>query len=295
LKTLHSNKEEFLKILERSSAQTGFPLRLLEKDYYITVFLSGINELSKGLVFKGGTCLSKIYYSYYRLSEDLDFTLIIPGNNVTRAVRRNAIKPIKEKIRPFLKKSGMSVKNLDKAGHNESTQYIYYLSYDSVVLNREETLKLEVDLRFNPVLPFVTKKVNHKFLHPFTKEPLFDAGAVNCLTLKELVAEKLRATATRKIIAARDFYDIGFLLKEKFNFNDREQLDVFRKKLEEDGFSSDLSKYQVNLGRTNGEIDEMMSRIEDELFPVLTLDEQKSFDMKKNLNKLNKVFAGINI
>jgi len=287
LKMLHSDKEEFLKILERSSAQTGFPLRLLEKDYYITVFLSGINELSNGLVFKGGTCLSKIYYSYYRLSEDLDFTLIIPGNNVTKAVRRNAIKPIKEKIRPFLKNSGMSIKNLDKAGHNESTQYIYYLSYDSVVLNREETLKLEIGLRFNPILPFVTKRVNHKFLHPFTKEPLLNAGSVNCLTLKELVAE------TRKIIAARDFYDIGFLLKEKFNFNNREQLKVFRKKLEEDGFSSDLSKYQVNLGRTNGEIDEMMSRIEDELFPVLTLDEQKSFDMKKNLNKLNKVFASI--
>jgi hypothetical protein len=34
---LHNDKEEFLKILERASAQTGFPLRLLEKDYYITV------------------------------------------------------------------------------------------------------------------------------------------------------------------------------------------------------------------------------------------------------------------
>lgn len=43
---LHSNKEEFLKTLERTSAQAGFPLRLLEKDYYITVVLSGINELN---------------------------------------------------------------------------------------------------------------------------------------------------------------------------------------------------------------------------------------------------------
>ncbi len=48
---LHSNKDEFLKILERASAQTGFPLRLLEKDYYITVVLSGINKLSNNLVF----------------------------------------------------------------------------------------------------------------------------------------------------------------------------------------------------------------------------------------------------
>jgi len=290
---LHSNKDEFLKILERASAQTGFPLRLLEKDYYITVVLSGINELSNNLVFKGGTCFSKIYYSYYRLSEDLDFTLKLSTDNATRSVRRNAIKLIKEVIRPFLKKFDMSIQNLDKAGHRESTQYIYYLDYDSVVLNKKESIKLEISLRFNPLRPVVTKGVNHKFLHPFTKEPLFDVGLVNCLALKELVAEKLRACATREVIASRDFYDLGFLLREKFNFNDKEQLKLFRKKLEEDGFSSDLSKYQVNLGRTDKEIDEMISRIEDELLPVLTFDEQKSFSMTKTLDELNKVFGSI--
>jgi len=290
---LHSNKDEFLKILERASAQTGFPLRLLEKDYYITVVLSGINELSNDLVFKGGTCFSKIYYSYYRLSEDLDFTLKLSTDNATRSVRRNAIKPIKEVIRPFLKRFNMSIQNLDKAGHRESTQYIYYLDYDSAVLNKKESIKIEIGLRFNPLRPVATQEVNHKFLHPFTKEPLFDAGSVNCLALKELVAEKLRASATREIIASRDFYDLGFLLREKFNFNDKEQLELFRKKLEEDGFLSDLSKYRVNLGRTDKEIDEMMSRIEDELFSVLTLEEQKSFNMLKTLDELNKVFGGI--
>jgi len=290
---LHSNKDEFLKILERASAQTGFPLRLLEKDYYITVVLSGINELSNDLVFKGGTCFSKIYYSYYRLSEDLDFTLKLSTDNATRSVRRNAIKPIKEVIRPFLKRFNMSIQNLDKAGHRESTQYIYYLDYDSAVLNKKESIKIEIGLRFNPLRPVATQEVNHKFLHPFTKEPLFDAGSVNCLALKELVAEKLRASATREIIASSDFYDLGFLLREKFNFNDKEQLELFRKKLEEDGFLSDLSKYRVNLGRTDKEIDEMMSRIEDELFSVLTLEEQKSFNMLKTLDELNKVFGGI--
>jgi len=290
---LHSNKDEFLKILERASAQTGFPLRLLEKDYYITVVISGINKLSNDLVFKGGTCFSKIYYSYYRLSEDLDFSLKLSTDNATRSVRRNAIKPIKELIRPFLKRFNMSIQNLDKAGHRESTQYIYYLDYDSAVLNKKESIKLEISLRFNPLRPVATKEVNHKFLHPFTKEPLFDAGSVNCLALKELVAEKLRASATRGIIASRDFYDLGFLLRGKFNFDDKEQLELFRKKLEEDGFSSDLSKYRVNLGRADKEIDEMMSRIEDELLPVLTLDEQKSFNMLKILDKLNEVFGSI--
>ncbi len=290
---LHSDKDEFLKVLERTSAQTEFPLRLLEKDYYITIVLSKINELSKDLIFKGGTCLSKLYYSYYRLSEDLDFTLKLPSDNSTRATRRNAIKPIKEKLKAFLKNFDMSIEDIEKAGHRESTQYIFYLDYDSVVLNKKESIKLEIGLRFNPILPAVTKKVNHKFLHPFTKEPLFDGGSASCLSIKELVAEKMRAAATREMIAGRDFYDLGYLLKEKFDFKDKEFLALFKKKLEEDNFSSDLKKCRVDLGRTEKEINGMKSRIGDELFPVLTIDEQKSFDMQKTLDELNRVLKVI--
>ncbi len=290
---LHDNRDEFLKMLERTAAQTGFTLRLLEKDYYITVVLSGINELSKDLVFKGGTALSKIYYSYYRLSEDLDFTLKMPADSTTRTARSRAMKPIKESLRPFLKRFGMRAEGLDKAGHRESTQYIFYLDYDSVVLDKKESIKLEIGLRFNPLLPVAAKRVTHKFLHPFTKEPLFDAGSVNCLALKELVAEKLRAAATREVIAGRDFYDLGYLLRGDFDFKDKEVLRLFRKKLEEDNFSSDLKRYRVNLGRNDKEIKEMKARVEDELFPVLTMDEQRRFDMQKTLDELNRVFGDI--
>lgn len=290
---LHNDRAEFLKVLERTSAQTSFPLRLLEKDYYVTIVLSGISQLSNDLAFKGGTCLSKIYYSYYRLSEDLDFTLKLPVGNVTRTTRRNAIRPIKESLKPFLEKFGMSTEGMEGRGHKESAQYIYYLDYDSVVLNRKESIKLEIGMRFNPILATVTKKVNHKFLHPFTGEPLFDGGSVNCLALKELVAEKLRAAATREVIAGRDFYDLGFLLKEGFDFRDKELLAVFRKKLEEDGFSSDLKGYRINLGRTDAEIAGMKIKAKDELLPVLTLDERNIFDMQKTLEELNRVFKDI--
>jgi predicted nucleotidyltransferase component of viral defense system len=142
-------------------------------------------------------------------------------------------------------------------------------------------------------LPIVMKKVNHKFIHPFTQEPLFDTKSVNCLALKELVAEKLRAAATRKSIAGRDFYDLGFLLRKKFDFMDREQLDLFKKNLKEDNFPSDLRKYRVNLGRSDDEIEEMMLRLGDELFPVLTVSEQRSFNMVKILNELNSMFSDI--
>ena len=44
---LHRAKGEFIKVLERSSAQTGFPLRLLEKDYYITIKGKGLFNIDE--------------------------------------------------------------------------------------------------------------------------------------------------------------------------------------------------------------------------------------------------------
>lgn len=291
---LHHDKEEFVKILGRVSAQTGFPLRLLEKDYYLTIVLSQINdELSNDLIFKGGTCLNKVYHLYYRLSEDLDFSLKLPRNNTTRGMRRQAIKPLKISIQSFAENLDMRVDNPDSAGRNKSTQYIYYLLYDSVVLNKKETIKLEISLRFNPLLPVEQHKISHKFVHPFTGKPLFNAGNITCLALKELVAEKMRAAATRLIVAPRDFYDLGYLLKKGFDFTDKEFLKIFKRKLIEDGFSTGLKKYRINMGRTEKEIEDMKSMVEDELFPVLTVKERDSFDIQKVLDIFNKVLKGI--
>lgn len=295
MKMLHRNKEEFLKILERASAQTGFPLRLLEKDYYLTIILSKINEvLSPDLILKGGTCLNKIYYSYYQLSEDLDFSLKLPPNNpTTRAMRRKVITPIKESIKSFAKSFDMDIENEDKAGHKESRQYIYYFSYDSVILNNKDTIKLEIGLRFNPVYPVESHQIKHKFLHPFTGKPLFDAGQANCLALKELAAKKMRAATTRVGIAARDFYDLGYLLNQGVDFRDKEFIILFQKKLEEEGFLTDLTRYSRNLGRTDEEIKAMKFRVKDELFPVLTVKERNRFDIDLVLDKINGIFRQI--
>jgi predicted nucleotidyltransferase component of viral defense system len=290
---LHGDKGQFLKILETTSAQTGFPLLLLEKDYYLTMVLSGIDHLSENLVFKGGTCLNKIYYSYYRLSEDLDFIMLLPSEKLSRAGKGKIIKPIKDNFLSYVNSYGMRIDNIDNTGRNESSQYIFSIDYDSAVLNTKQSVKLEIGLRFNPILPIVSRKVNHKFVHPFTKEPLFDGGQVNCLDLKEIVAEKMRATATRLTIAPRDFYDINFLIKSGFDFNDEQLWQLFKKKLSEDGFEQDLPKYRENMGRSRDEIADMNSRIEAELLDVLTQSERKAFNLDESLRLLNETFKSI--
>lgn len=286
---LHRDKDSFLKTLESTSAQTGFSLLLLEKDYYLTLILSSIDQLGEQLIFKGGTCLNKIYYSYYRLSEDLDFIMKLPSENPSRAIKRKTIKPIKDHITSYLNTFDLKIESVDDAGHDASSQYIFYADYESIVLDSKQSVKIEIGLRNNPILPISRQKVSHKFLHPFTQETLFDAGYVNCLALKELVAEKMRAAATRLTIAPRDFYDLDFLIRSGFNFQDEELWKLFKIKLSEVGYETNLSKYRVNLGHTEEKVAEMHSRISVELLDVLLPEEKSIFDLDKTLKLLNGI------
>lgn len=61
---LHDNSQDFIKLINATAMQTGFLPVMLEKDYYLTLVLSKIQELSNDLIFKGGTCLNKVYFDY---------------------------------------------------------------------------------------------------------------------------------------------------------------------------------------------------------------------------------------
>jgi predicted nucleotidyltransferase component of viral defense system len=290
---LHKDKADFIRTLNHVAMQTGFILPLVEKDYYLTLILLRLHQLSPDLIFKGGTCLNKIYFSAFRLSEDLNFTMRLPQDAATRGMRRKCIQPVKDKIESFAAQFDMNIDDIEKAGGNESKQYIYYFRYQSFVLPAESKIKFEIGLRFNPICEPEKKKVRHGFLHPFTGKPLFEGGEVNCLVLKELVAEKLRAAATRETIAPRDFYDIDFVLRKGFDLTEPEVLKLFQKKLVEDGADTDLSGYRANLGRKDKEIQDMKKRIKEELFEVLTPAERKRFDLDAALKRINKAFHKI--
>lgn len=290
---LHQDKDRFRQLVDQTAMRAGFYAPLMEKDYYLTFILSKIRELSPELIFKGGTCLNKIYYSYYRLSEDLDFSMRLPVPAASRTDRRKAIQPIKDKMTTFAKHLGLRLEGDNQAGRNESKQNIYYFVYDAVTLPAEQTIKLEISLRFNPLLAPEARKIQHQYIHPFTGESLLDEGMVNCLALNEIVSEKLRAAALRKDIAPRDFYDLDFILRNRFNPADRQVIDLFRKKLMEDNGDNDLKKYLVNMGRTDQEIKDMRSRIKEELFEVLTRKERESFDLENALKRINKAMKSV--
>ena len=72
---LHNDRELFEQFVLRTSDALGIEAGIVEKDYYVTLFLKGISERQPDIIFKGGTSLSKCYKLIDRFSEDIDLNL----------------------------------------------------------------------------------------------------------------------------------------------------------------------------------------------------------------------------
>ena len=87
---LHKDSDGFIALLRLISESTGIRLDVLEKDYYITLFLKELSDWQDTLpaYFKGGTALYKALSSIRRFSEDIDLTVCIDGCSNSQAKRR---------------------------------------------------------------------------------------------------------------------------------------------------------------------------------------------------------------
>lgn len=72
---LHKNKVIFKEAIIQTSLYFNIKPSLVEKDYFVTLFLRKASERVPGLIFKGGTSLSKCHHLIERFSEDIDLTI----------------------------------------------------------------------------------------------------------------------------------------------------------------------------------------------------------------------------
>lgn len=71
---------------------TPLPAAALEKDVLITKVLEKLADIDVNgiqLIFCGGTCLSKAHGLIGRMSEDLDFKVVVPPGSAMRAALRS--------------------------------------------------------------------------------------------------------------------------------------------------------------------------------------------------------------
>jgi len=86
---LHEDKASFSQVLEDTAGHFGFEdIGIVEKDYFVTLFLKKITERIPGVIFKGGTSLSKCYKAINRFSEDIDLNVETEAAKLTEGQRK---------------------------------------------------------------------------------------------------------------------------------------------------------------------------------------------------------------
>ncbi len=283
------DRERLEKIIPFIAEKYNFRLETIEKDYYLTLVLNSVeSHLSDKIVFKGGTLLNKIHLNYHRLSEDIDFTYFNPEGLQTRSNRSRVITPIREKMPELLKLLELKSKKPEGEGFNNSTQYVFNISYPSFISGRDENIKLEISLRQTPIDKPVYNVITHFYKDPFTGDDLIPKNKILSLTLNEAVAEKLKAAITRKDVAIRDYYDLWFILEAKFDFKDGHFSSIFKKKLKEEKYRAD---YTHNFGLDQKTIELLHRQIETELIPVIRVGE--TFDLGKVFDRFNVILQEV--
>jgi len=209
----HEDNVLFREAVNFTAAHTGFAERLIEKDYFCTLVLAHLMPVSGGqVVFKGGTCLAKVLIDFYRLSEDLDFTIPLPVD-ASRAKRSKCAAGMKTAVDSVAKMlSGFQFVQ-PMRGANNSTQYVGAIGYTSPITGQAETIQIEVSLReplLTPILQGIARTV---LLDPITDDAMVPEVTLPCISKIEALAEKFRAAMTRREVAIRDFYDIDHAVR----------------------------------------------------------------------------------
>jgi predicted nucleotidyltransferase component of viral defense system len=211
---VHEDLSLFREAVNFTTAETAFASRLIEKDYFCTVLLAYLaGATDDRLVFKGGTCLAKVHGEFYRLSEDLDFTIPVPVTS-TRSQRSKLAAGVKKAVALLPERLPSFRLNDPLQGANNSTQYIAVIAYSSLIRQQEETIKIEVGLREPLLTPVVKSPARTIMLDPVSGKPLVLPVSVRCISKTEALAEKFRAALSRREPAIRDYFDIDYAVRK---------------------------------------------------------------------------------
>ncbi|MBK6484867.1 MAG: nucleotidyl transferase AbiEii/AbiGii toxin family protein [Chitinophagales bacterium] len=190
--------------IQQQARAAGVRDQQIEKDYTLSWILKGIAQqvqLSKVIVFKGGTVLKKIYFEDYRFSEDLDFTLI--NNNIAN---EQIFEWFRETFTYIKEEANIPLEIIYNNEH-EDGGINFYISYIGPLGGQGNNKRVKIDISRSEQLVF----------EPVIKDVFIDYSDMKehqllCYPLEEVLVEKMRSIMQR--MQARDFYDIWYLLEQ---------------------------------------------------------------------------------
>ena len=228
--------------IKRKSFELGLPISTIEKDYVISWSLYGIwrSGLWRNMVFKGGTCLKKAYFSDYRFSEDLDYTLVGEidedrlREGLERALKLANTGPVEFLELEFSPRYG--VRNFKGALLGFEIKIPFRL-----VRRTGISSKIKMDITLENYEKIMLPLQERKIIHEYSDADKFSLVRLKSYSLEEIFTEKVRSLFQRT--RPRDLYDVWKLksiikletalsiLPEKFRLkNTQFELEIFKER-----------------------------------------------------------------
>jgi len=214
---LHNNNELFKQIILRTSEDTGIKAAIIEKDYYVTLFLKYIVKELPDIIFKGGTSLSKCYKLIDRFSEDIDLN-IDTESNPTEGQRKNLKRSIVSVIDSF----GFTLTNADNI-RSRRFYNKYIVDYPSVFgtecLKENLIIETSVYLRAYQSNKMMASSLIYDYLHKNGYDELISEHGEPF----ELNVQTAERTLIDKLFALGDYY-----LADKVTEHSRHIYDIYK-------------------------------------------------------------------
>ena len=198
---LHNDKDLFERVVLDASEKYGIVPVIIEKDYYVTLFLREIVKRQPKIIFKGGTSLSKCYHLINRFSEDIDLN-IESEQRPTEGQRRNLVGAVRDIVTDY----GFVLKNPDdirsRRDFNRFEVDVNSL-FSSEYIKHDLIVETAVFLRSYPSVKMQASSYVYEYLKSIDRE---DIVAEHGLEPFELQVQAVERTFVDKLFALCDYY-----------------------------------------------------------------------------------------
>jgi predicted nucleotidyltransferase component of viral defense system len=191
--------------IQKIARQEGVRDTQIEKDYVLSWILTGFANsklLSENIVFKGGTCLKKIYFKDYRHSEDLDFTLL------NHSISNDAMKEAVVFALEYVKEKANITLSICDFNEHETGSLNFYISYIGALGGSGANKRVKVDISKDELLKFGI--VGREMFETYSDH---ESCRLKCYSLQEIMMEKMRSLLSRQ--QPRDYYDLWYLSNQE--------------------------------------------------------------------------------
>lgn len=215
---LHNNRDLFEQVILRTAEETGISAAIIEKDYYVTLFLKAIVKEQPDIIFKGGTSLSKCYKLIDRFSEDIDLN-IDTESRPTEGQRRK----LKASIIAVIENFGFTLTNPENVRSRRSyNKYVvdYPSVFDTAYLKENLIIETSVYIRAYPSNRMTASCLIYEYLKKNGYDEMIAQYGLEPFELNVQTAER---TLIDKLYALGDYY-----LDDKVTEHSRHIYDLYK-------------------------------------------------------------------